>query len=214
MSEMMCDCCDATTARDVMESRHGDIGSFHASVLAAVPSFISIDEANAAAASPQPSTARPPVDCRPIVVDTRSALGYCGYINTAQPRGFDMTDFTLNHTSTDDHGSDGTTRWFDLVEDGEAQVFGLHSNGSFLDCDGAPLPVPGEYISANAQRAMIRGPARSVTLSEEDTARWEDGGSEGDEYRASVRALHRGVRFEIYSHDGVTLDAWGPAANG
>lgn len=49
--------------------------------------------------------------------------------------------------------------------------------------------------------------ARSLTLSEAETAAWEDDGPDGDTYRAQVRGEHTGPT-EIYSHDGITLDAW------
>ncbi len=76
-----------------------------------------------------------------------------------------MNNFTLTHTSTDDNGSDGTVRWFNLTEHGaKLQVFGLHSDGTFLDCDGARLDDIAEHISARAQRGM------------EFTAVWYEGG--------------------------------------
>lgn len=57
-------------------------------------------------------------------------------------------------------------------------------------------------------------PTKSITLSQSETSLWDDGGPDGDAFRKSIcdsardhsRAL-AGRTVEIYSYDGVTLDA-------
>lgn len=44
-----CSCCDETTQRSAVLSRHGTLEDFEAAVNAAVPEFISYSEASAAA---------------------------------------------------------------------------------------------------------------------------------------------------------------------
>lgn len=51
-----------------------------------------------------------------------------------------------------------------------------------------------------------------VTLSQTETTTWESSGPEGDVFRREIRERIRreaasGAHVEVYSHDGVTLDA-------
>lgn len=50
-SKLCCTCCDASTPRQVIESRHGNFKDFVLAVFQAVPSFISLAEADAACVS-------------------------------------------------------------------------------------------------------------------------------------------------------------------
>lgn len=50
-SKLCCNCCDASTPRQVIESRHGNFKDFVLAVFQAVPSFISLAEADAACVS-------------------------------------------------------------------------------------------------------------------------------------------------------------------
>jgi hypothetical protein len=56
---------------------------------------------------------------------------------------------------------------------------------------------------------MGEGMSETITLNEPQTALWERDDKVGEAFRRAVRTAPRHERHvEVYSHDGVLLDAW------
>src|SRR5271166_4808196 len=102
------------------------------------------------------------------------------------------------------------------MRNSEAGIMDWKTAGQIFAVIAAPIVVLAGGVAVSRYGGARGNPTRSITLTEEETTDYEDGGSIGDAFRRKMKrraqalANEHDESVEIYSADGVTFEHISP----